>query len=122
MKLMIGALLMSAFLTIQTQSESDLLCGKWDVKVPEAPYGYHEGELTFQRVKGKLRVCVSLPYTNLNIGNLEKEEYGYSCSQYIDGTSVNIRFIIQRKGEQECLCAVAEVGGQTMDVKLSRKK
>ncbi len=122
MKFMIGALLMSAFLTIQTQSESDLLCGKWEVKVPEVPYGYHEGELTFQRVKEKLRVCVSLPYTNLNIGNFKKEEYGYSCSQYIDGTSVNIRFIIKKKGEQKCLFAVAEIDGKTMDVKLFRKK
>lgn len=123
MKSIILALLMSvSFLTLQAQSESELFSGKWSVDAPDAPYGYHEGELAFQRVKGKLTASVNLPYTNLKIDNLKKEEYGYSCSQYIDGTTVKIRFIIEKKAGKKCLSAVAEADGQDIDVRLSRKK
>ncbi|MDY3070452.1 MAG: hypothetical protein SOR57_12550 [Parabacteroides sp.] len=122
MKKTFFALFMSVFaLTAQAQGEKEVFQGKWDFNAPTAPYGYNEGELTFQQKNGKLTAIVELPNTDLNIQQLKKENFGYSCTEYIDGSEVTIKFIKVQENGKTSLKVVAEADGQVMDVKLKRK-
>lgn len=122
MKKTIFALFLSVFaLTAHAQGEKEVFQGTWDFNAPTAPYGYHEGELTFQQKNGKLTAKVELPNTDLNIQQLKKENFGYSCTEYIDGSEVTIKFIKVKENNKTNLKVVAEADGQIMDVKLKRK-
>lgn len=122
MKKKLLALFLSVFaMTVQAQGENDVFQGKWDFNAPTAPYGYNEGELTFQQKNGKLTAKFELPNTDLNIQQLKKEKFGYSCTEYIDGSEVTIKFIEVKENGKTSLKVVAEADGQIMDVKLKRK-
>lgn len=123
MKTFVLTLLMSIFAwTMQAQNDSDLFTGKWSINAPSAPYGYQDGELVFQQMNGQLTVDVDLSGTVLKIRQLKKENYGYSCSEYIDGSQVYIKFIISNKNGKKTLSGEAEADGQVIDVQLTRKK
>lgn len=122
MKKKLLALFLSVFaMTVQAQGENDVFQGKWNFNAPTAPYGYNEGELTFQQKNGKLTAKFELPNTDLNIQQLKKEKFGYSCTEYIDGSEVTIKFIEVKENGKTSLKVVAEADGQIMDVKLKRK-
>ena len=95
--------LMSTFALIsQAQNDSDLLRGNWNIKAPSAPYGYQEGKISFHQTEDKLTADVSLTYANFQLDQLKKESFGYSCSEYIDGSTVYIKFFITEKnGKKE---------------------
>ncbi len=113
--------LMSTFALIsQAQNDSDLLRGNWNIKAPSAPYGYQEGKISFHQTEDKLTADVSLTYANFQLDQLKKESFGYSCSEYIDGSTVYIKFFITEKNGKKELKAVAEADGQVIDVQLTR--
>lgn len=121
MKTTIITMLMTAFAwTSYAQSDADLLKGKWNIKAPSAPYGYQEGKISFHQTEDKLTADVSLTYANFQLDQLKEESFGYSCSEYIDGSTVYIKFFITEKNGKKELKAVAEADGQVIDVQLTR--
>lgn len=59
-------------------------------------------------------------YLNI-IQQLKKEKFGYSCSEYIEGSEVTIKFIKVQENGETGLKVVAEADGQVIDVKLKKK-
>lgn len=122
MKKKLLALILSVFaMTVQAQGENDVFQGKWNFNAPTAPYGYNEGILNFQQKDGKLTAKIELPNSDLDIQQLKKEKFGYSCSEYIEGSEVTIKFIKVQENGETGLKVVAEADGQVIDVKLKRK-
>lgn len=111
-------------LPLQAQNESELLNGKWFFNAPSAPYVYQEGELLFNKKQGELILNINLTTRNckLKIDKLKKENFGYSCSTYIDGNTVHIKFIIEGEKGNKTLKVIAESGGEIINVLLNRTK
>jgi len=105
----------------------DITSSKWFWSIKrELEYQGSFGSLRISRRKNqlssedKLTADVSLTYANFQLDQLKKESFGYSCSEYIDGSTVYIKFFITEKNGKKELKAVAEADGQVIDVQLTR--
>lgn len=98
-KLMV--ILCSLFLCIALHAQNKDVINLWDFSAPEAPYGYQEGTFLIKEQDGKLSGEVKIQQSTVAVKEIKKDGDYYTCSFYIDGQAVDVKFKAKGKNQLE---------------------
>lgn len=98
-KLMV--IICSLFLCIALHAQNKDIVNLWSFSAPEAPYGYQDGTLLIKEKDGKLNGEVKIQQSTVTVKEIKKEGDYYTCSFYLDGQAVDVKFKSKGKTEIE---------------------
>lgn len=82
---------------IDKESGVKNLLGIWEYSVPDAPYGYQEGTVTFEKVKGKLSGYLMINDYKTELEDIVVEKDNVTFNLNMEGENISFDLTINKK-------------------------
>jgi hypothetical protein len=88
---------MTSFTVKESTSSAKKFVGVWEYNVPDAPYPYQTGTMTFSNVKKKISGFISIEGNTIDMEKVVSKKNNLTYEIYIEGETVIFNLTFKKK-------------------------
>ncbi len=95
--IILSLILMTSFTVKESAFGTKRIIGVWEYSVPNAPYQYQQGIITFSKNEKKLSGFLTVQGTKLNLDNIVSKKNNIICDVYLEGETITFDLTFKKK-------------------------
>ena len=95
--IVLSLILMMSFTVKESAFGTKRIVGVWEYSVPNAPYQYQQGIITFSKNKKDISGFLTVQGTKLNLENIISKKNNIICDVYLEGETVTFDLTFKKK-------------------------
>jgi len=94
--IILSLLVMTSFTVKDNTTIAKKFIGVWEYSVPNAPYPYQTGTMTFSKAKKKISGFISIEGNNIDMEKVVSKKDNLTCEIYIEGETVTFNLTFEK--------------------------
>ncbi len=95
--IILSLVLLTSFSVKESTFGIKKIIGVWEYSVPDAPYQYQQGVITFSKNKKEISGFLTIQGTKLNLENIVSKKNNITCDVYLEGETITFNLIFKKK-------------------------